>query len=621
MEPVDTSWFLILFGQLQGFSTFIRHYVGASLIMWAQLSKFLLGTKYLENAQNIYGYPSHLFSAFQRAMIKFEDMTANTFLITQLLKPCHYIHMQNHNAIISFNRRTKVYLTHGESTSSCPSGLRSSSSHVQALHYQQGCLTPRIMLDCSYMGLFEVPHRYFLMAYNFATIPYDSFDTCLIFEDHVASLIQRAMDNEIDLSHKPIPIDPTARTIMSGKIELQVPYGMPCSAFKYSPLENAFPVQPTHMMRHMDVQEVMLFLSVYTRSSTRDFPSDKVISNFLPFIESVFRTTLVRNARICLGKSIPSTPWTIALAYFTQLPVPQGYYPLVDAFYTYHSRVQSMQLMWNDYHLDDLIQILEWWWRVLDSYGRIWPELEINPLHNEYNMSIFHAVCSTIFVNVVRSLVIGIVEPYMCPRFLGVNRLNQLRKKHFIYDFDEFSSSTIDYEDITVRPAFMETMTNSVFLTIKSAKSKHMVMRLCNVINHIQDIIQCPRKGRSCKFPVRYRYEFPSELNFEEASDLQVHVYTSTTSLEHYMQHLMRTEFAFNDIFYEGRSTHTMVFQDLGCWIDEEDGGSLKFNVSDDWDSPRTDEDLGVLFNSLEYFLKNFCGEYDEPQHNIIQAV
>ena len=606
MDPSDFPWYSFLFGNLMSFSKLIQEYCGASIIMWYQLAHMLLGSPYLRDTQDIYNY-GDLFFEFKTAVSFVADVNIQVGLLFDLAKDArHVLIPTNSNFTFRMMKRTKLSLYHDDPSTARAAGVNVTSSHFDVLSYVRGGRNREFVLMntniCSYLGLYDLPTLNLYTEDEETQVVLE-----LVFEDHVQSLIKVAFANETDISMLALPPVKPSKIISSGGISISsVPYPISPSAYRFDPLQHEEYTDPTKMMRHEDVQSVLLYLSLFHRSAVRTIITPRIIINFLPFIEHILRATIVSNYNIGLVKPIPSTPWTVALFYFTALPVLSGYQPLIDAFYTYHHHRFHLNLIWNESHLDDIVQALEWWIRSIETYDSTWEGLECNPLHNQINFNIYHAVCSSLFLNLVRSLFIGMLEPYICTYRIPVNRLDAIRQQFCIYDFDEFSPA-LDDDDASVHPLMLTTLSNNVFVTMVSEKATSLRARLSKVVTKVNCLIEDPAPGDDrvrAKLPMTFEYErIGPGCDTGIESDIAVISENTTVDFKQYMKFLVRSDITNNDVDLPNTSLHYMVFNNLALFCQSNRLNEFDFPRDPLDPMPQENKHFGELFDSLQYFM------------------
>lgn len=600
--PTDSiPWYLILFGNLRyGFSDAIRLFSGASIIMWVQLADLMLGATYYAwdapetKAIQLLGLAPQDSMIIRRCIRQFSHLHQSAYIIPKILEQA-FIEIKNKWLTIATQKRMVVKYRNGSITTGNPSGIEFFSHAFRPLTCARFDYLGGIMVEVNYLGLFELN----MGTINTLTfIPTHASMRSIgqdLVDEHLVHLVTSCIDS-IKTIDKFAHVQ-TNRILSSGHIELNLDYHMEDIAYRLNAMEHDTPLEPNEFVDHVAVQKLLVFLTRYHRTEGAVCPSFRVLLCFIPFIESIVRTTLVRNASLHFNSPIPSTPWTIALAYFLVLPVPTGFHPIVDAFSVHQPR-SAISIVWNSEHLSDLIQILEWWSSTCNFLPSLADQLPNNPLHSEYNFYILNAVCSTIFVNLYRSLVVGMVEPYVDPHVISRHAFDLLRKRNVIFDFDEFSNMNMAqlYQPMT------DTLTNNPFIVEQSETGVTYLKRLSTVFNRLCDTLETPSSNMS--YASGFDFHFPIDLT-HMSGDMNVVANSKETTFRSFIKSLLSSGFTIMDVPYPYISTDRMLFVDLELYIDVHGKNEqLKLFLCDDAErTPLSDGYFGELYQSMENFI------------------
>lgn len=614
----DLSWYPILFGNMMGVSNEIRMMLGSSILMYMQLLEIMLGHAYFRTLPNIFEWDPPIYYGYLEAINHFRDITATTHLLPKILGPDIDIHLHKRRTILSYKPLTSFRISQSPIEQQ---SIQVIKNNLYSLVLHTDRLSPHINVHVNYLGLFEIPYATVSPTQHVARtntsyiqnyLPNEyppCIKTRLLFHDHVSCLIRSMLNHTIDLNDRDKSINPEPRIVWSGSIEVEIPHSMPPCAFKYDPLESCSISAATHRLPYDKVQEVLVYLSVFHRARDRNRPCMEVVINFFPFIQSIIRTSLLRNCRINFDRVAPSTPWTLALFYFVNLPVPVVFNPLYSAFYAYHSHESKFSVVHSNFHLDYLIQIIEWWASIIECYDDATEKLETNPLHSQYNVWVFHAVCVSVFNNLLRSLLIGILEPFVSPVHITTRRFKEIRDHNLIFDFDEFNPPMIEeFDDSSayyIDDLFKTSYTNNALLIMRSRKITDLVFRVAKVFNTLTDNED---ETSDMGYPIKFDFEFPHHIDYmDQGTDLSVNVTNTRQHFGYFLRHVFASDLSIGVFPSHSTSTMDLIYTHLEGVQGHGLGDPPSFpTLIDPFEQVHSDENvdpLRVLYDSIMRFL------------------
>ena len=546
----------ILFGNRYPVPDTIMEYCGISTIFWLRLCYVLFGGAYFDRL--VEDWRLHYFSDKPRDCF---NMVLSYMSATRLIRRIarnnkHHIRRPNELNISRVNR-TALTLMYGDILPSCPSGVHAIASSYEVLFFNHGERFVDVPYH-SFLGLYYIPQRF--------DCRHNQYDR-LIFDDHMQSILQAIKTTSRKIGKRNNPFD-TKFVVRCASMTMTVDKHIPYNAFHYNPLEHDRTLSPTHRVCVHLVQDALLFLMQYHHALCKSCSisplcsdhKERSIRAFLPYIEMIIRVALVRNSLINFRSFVPSTPWTLAIAYFTMLPTPIGFAPLVEAYYTYQT-LNKFNIIWNTQSFSDIMEVLTFWSSTLQYVSgddSSFPDdICDHPLHSPVNFAIFNAVCSSLFVNVFRSVVVGMLEPFMVET--SSRDIHQLRLHHKIYDFDELS------EDTTVFPTMQDTFTMNPMVTMIGME--HIRERFMQTMRQLSRIVLVTDETKwgtpaHC-FPTSFTYTFPDTLSFNDPRELDVIVGTSSNTLKEYLRYLLHSNFTHNQLPIGESSTVDMI-EDTG---------------------------------------------------------
>lgn len=597
---LDQVWYAILFAHLvHGHSEVIRTFLGASMLSYYSLLELLMGSEGIRcTLPNIFNLDAPGMKSFKSAHATMKRLYRACFILPAMLREETVV--LDRKLRIAYERKTFLELRSGIlSEYASPTGIHPYSAYSNVLSFRHPFTEGCFYVDCNFLGLIDFSDCYHIMAGAFGPISpvFYASDAHYLFDDHLQSIVKECFSSAQVVHDICNHYELKTCSIESGQIKISLPRDIGGIAFKFNPAEGIHSMEPTMGMNDSLIQGVMCIISSFHRSPVRHKPSQRYVENSLPFIASILRTTLVRSSVISFARLAPSTPWTIAISYFITLPTPSGLFPLVDAFYAFHGR-SNLKLVWNPNHLDDLCQILEYWVATLHHYDDIAVQLGQNPLYNHYSYFVFNAVCSVIFVNLLRSLVVGIVEPFICKEFLSDSMLQNVRRRFRIYDFDE-SIPSIQGDDMWIHQLMGDTHTENPFITLCCSKHHDLCIRLSRVFNTLTAMCE-ENRCRNRPLPSQFTFEFPTNLHFSEPTDLVVDPDVFSTSFQDYLVSIFKQNIVLNHINYNDTSTFNLIYGGLGLYIN---GNRAVCNRNKVFWEPEEDDHFGILWDSMSFFI------------------
>ena len=453
------NWRYILFGNLEGFSSIIKECCCASTLMWLDLFALMGGREYINEGMltlckdfSPIGW-GHLLHAYK----DYQLIRNMTFLLPKLVECNTNIHLGNRLFSHAMHQALVMHIRpHGEGFAD---GLRYKSSKVYIPVTGESFITGGISYQSSHMGLYTIrielspfyghmdrpPEGCYEDAWDLA----GTINRNYLFKDHAAWLVHRCIQTIHRVPNRQWVYQMTTAQIVCRNVTMVLRHNMGYNVFQFSQHDRTSNCmyQPTHHLQHDLVQRVLIFLCVFDKQKGRDhqmtvkessYWDPQITINFLPFIESILRSSCfpTTDPRPDYYKIIPSNPWTLAFIHFVRSPVIIPFRSIPAAVMSDGFCHRLYDVEYDRHYGDDILHVLEWWINVLRTEFKHRDDLYANPLHNQFDMSIFHIVCSQLFLNIFRGVVLALLEPYILRDFMSNQDYEQVRSFHAIQDYN-----------------------------------------------------------------------------------------------------------------------------------------------------------------------------------------